>query len=210
MEHARVRPTQESLGARGRARAVGRRLRSSTRCSRSHATMPKGVPRTALGVERDQGTHVARCVSIGQLPSSLADARMNASARLTTRRSGWPAAIRLIATKLVSGVASRKPPCGALQGFEHAKHARRRDPAGNPCDRVARRTAVMPRQAERDQGRQRVADDRQAQDCEQAAGAAASSNGSDGITLHAPARSPNRPASAHIVRIGTEKVRSCP
>src|SRR5204863_4412356 len=55
-------------------------------------------------------THVARLVSIGQLPSGRAERTRKSTQRVTAGWSRRPAPIRLIATKLVSGVASRKPP----------------------------------------------------------------------------------------------------
>jgi hypothetical protein len=55
-------------------------------------------------------THVARLVSIGQLPSGRADF---AKKSIPLSVTGWwpsPIPAKLIVTKLVNGVASRNPP----------------------------------------------------------------------------------------------------
>ena len=55
-------------------------------------------------------TQVPRSVSMGQLPSSRMEALMKSIARRVTRCRACPLAARLMATKLVKGVASRNPP----------------------------------------------------------------------------------------------------
>jgi hypothetical protein len=52
-------------------------------------------------------THVARFVSIGQLPSSRIDSTRKRTPSSTTGLLVCPMPARLITTKLVSGVASR-------------------------------------------------------------------------------------------------------
>ena len=54
--------------------------------------------------------HVARFVSIGQLPSERIESIRNVTPAATTGLSACPAPARLITTKLVRGVASRYPP----------------------------------------------------------------------------------------------------
>ena len=55
-------------------------------------------------------THVARLVSIGQLPSFRTELTRKSSPRCVTGWLSRPIPIRFIVTKLVKGVASRKPP----------------------------------------------------------------------------------------------------
>jgi hypothetical protein len=55
-------------------------------------------------------TQVARSVSMGQLPSARIDARRKATPRWATGCAASPRPARLMVTKLVRGVASRKPP----------------------------------------------------------------------------------------------------
>src|SRR5262245_19399498 len=55
-------------------------------------------------------TQVARLVSIGQLPSGRTERTKNSTPLRATGCADSPILARLSVTKLVSGVASRKPP----------------------------------------------------------------------------------------------------
>ncbi len=81
-------------------------------------------------------THVARLLSTAQLPSARTDRRRNSSPRATTGCPASPAAMRLIATNEVSGIASRKPPpagCSPSSTSRTRRRARSRNrPSSGP------------------------------------------------------------------------------
>ncbi len=66
-------------------------------------------------------SQVARLVSIGQLPSARCEASKKSTPFSTTGCAICPEPARLSTTKLVSGVASRKPPFSGCNPFNLAK-----------------------------------------------------------------------------------------
>jgi hypothetical protein len=80
---------------------------ASSHCRIDGASSGTSAPASASAPIESVVTHVARLVSIGQLPSSRIDPTRNRTPASTTGLVACPIPAMLMVTKLVSGVASR-------------------------------------------------------------------------------------------------------
>ena len=112
-------------------------------------------------------THVARFVSMGQLPSSRIEATRNSTPFETTGWSRCPLAARLMTTKEVSGAASRKPPLSGWSVVRTLRVLALGQMPNRPGERVARLEMPVSSLPDGDQRGQSIAHDRQTQPLEQ-------------------------------------------
>ena len=170
VRHAAAEGVHAQRSGRGVRVTDARACSAGRAASRAACAARRRRPRSALPPAASAPidsvvTHVARFVSIGQLPSSRIESTQETARRCSTTGLLAAAACRarLITTKLVSGVASRI--AAALGCISRSTRMRPRRERGRAAGarRVARRREVMAHLADRDQRRQRVAHDRQPQ-----------------------------------------------